>query len=344
MTLYGQNVIAIPDQYLSDFHRDASSALLQFGSTPQRAKQPWFGDAQAIDAVQLFPDQVCGPRSELVSRTDPPARCLVADKDVRALIDGLSSTFWPSPADTSFWHVHVDLALNSDRTGDRAGIAMGRIAHVELETGTDALGRAYERVLRTFEVPLAAQIAAPRGSQIQVPAIVRLILLLKQERGFNITSASMDGYQSASSLQQLVSAGIVTTGMKVEDTGEITGIPKPFSVDRTAQPYNDLLEAINERRVTVPRYTILRSELRGLERPLIPGNAPDHSDGSSKDVADAVAGVIGYLTAFGHAELLLDAPVYDRDDFERELGWETPMTFGPDGADPYGEDVTFGVE
>ena len=348
MTRYGANVIPVPNQYLTDFRRDPNSALLQFGSQPQRAKQPWFGDAIAIDAAMVLPDQVVGPRSEPVARTDPPARCLVAARDIRALIDGLSDTFRPAPGDTTFWHCHVDLALNSDRTGDRAGLAMGRITHTELERGEDVIGQRYERVLRTFEVPLATQIAAPPSSQIQVPAIVRLILMLKQERGFNISSVSMDGYQSASSLQQLVWAGIATAGMRVEPNGELTGIPKPFSVDRTAQPYTDLLEAVNDRRIAVPRYTVLRTELRGLERPLIPGNAPDHSDGSSKDVADAVAGVIGYLTAYGHTELLLDAPVYDRDDFERELGWEEPIQFGPKGdwasGGPDGDDVTFGVE
>lgn len=348
MTRYGANVIAVPDQYHSDFVRDPASALLQFGSQPQRAKLPWFGDALAIDAALVLPDQICGPRSEPVARTDPPARCLIAHRDVRALLDGLAPTFMAPPADDSYWHCHVDFALNTMRTGDRAGFAMGRIAHTEVERGENALEQPYERVVRTFEVPLAAQIAAPTGSQISLGSVVRLILMLKQERGFNVTSVSMDGYQSALALQELAWAGIVTNGMRVEPNGEVTGIPKPFSVDRTPQPYNELLEGIGERRIFLPRYTILRTEMRGLER-LIPGDAPNHADGSSKDVSDAVAGVIGYLAAFGHAELLTNALVKDRGDFERELGWEEPMRFGPEDwqgpEDPDGPDgVTFGVE
>ena len=155
----------------------------------------------------------------------------------------------------------------------------------------------------------------------------------------------MDGYQSAFALQELAWAGMVTAGMKVEPNGEVTGVPKAFSVDRTPQPYTDLLEGVNERRIFLPRYTILRTELRGLEK-LLPGEAPNHADGASKDVADAVAGVIGYLAVHGHAELGNEGVVKDRDDFERELGWDQPMRFGPRENDGYGDDdeVTFGVE
>lgn len=89
-------------------------------------------------------------------------------------------------------------------------------------------------------------------------------------------------------------AGLVTAGMHIdENTGEVTGLPKPYSVDRSPQGYRDLLEAVNEGRVVMPRYAILRRELAQLEF-VEPGRAPDHPIRGSKDVADALAGVVGY--------------------------------------------------
>ena len=128
------------------------------------------------------------------------------------------------------------------------------------------------------------------------------MLQLKQLRGFNITSFSVDGFESAEIQQQLMLAGLVTAGMIINpNTGQVTGLPKPFSVDRTPQPYKDLLEAVNEVRVAMPNYPLLLKELEQLEF-TEPGKAPDHplTDDGSKDVADSVAGVIGYLSVFGH--------------------------------------------
>lgn len=346
---YGANVIPVPAQYLPEFRRDPAGAMLHFGSTSQRARMPFFGDAGAITAAMVLPDQVCGPRAHSTDIAVPPTFHLVAERDVRALMDGLATTFLAPPGDESYWHVHVDGALNTEGTGDRAGIAMARIAHTEVEHGENKLEQRYERIVRTFDVPLAAQIAAPAGQQIQLGSIIRMILLLKQERGFNITSWSIDGFESAMMMQEMAWAGIATVGLKVQDNGEVTGIPRSFSVDKSAQPYTEVLMAVNEQRIALPRYAILERELRTLER--IPGKAPDHGEGGSKDVADGVAGAIGYLAVHGHTELA--APdVLTREDFERDHGWDEPLRFGPN--DPgYVDDlaaaedddtVKFGVE
>jgi hypothetical protein len=100
-------------------------------------------------------------------------------------------------------------------------------------------------------------------------------------------------------------AGLGTAGMHIEEhTGEVTGLPKPYSVDRSPQAYRDLLAAVNEGRVAMPRCALLRREFAGLEF-VERGRAPDHQVGGSKDAADAVAGAVGYLSVFGHAELVV---------------------------------------
>ena len=77
------------------------------------------------------------------------------------------------------------------------------------------------------------------------------------------------------------------------------------SVDRTPVGYQEVKEALNEGRLAIPDYEILRHELLGLEHR--PGKSPDHPDGGSKDVADPVAACVGYLSEHGHYILNMPA-------------------------------------
>ena len=248
----------------------------------------------------ILPDRVSGPAAELADSKVKYFH-LVAAPDELTLLNGIDPHFYA--VDEGYWHVHIDNALGKKREGDSAGIAMGRIGVSYEERAVDDVRREYLRIVNTYEVPLVAQMKAQVGDQIYINSIIRFVLQLKQLHGFNITSFSVDGFQSAEIQQQLMLAGMVTAGMIINpDTGQVTGLPKPFSVDRSAQPYKDLLESVNEVRVALPRYALLRRELRELEF-IQPGKPPDHRVGSSKDVADAVAGVIGYLSVFGHGRL-----------------------------------------
>lgn len=315
---------------------------------PQRARMPYFTNVKDIDESLVLPDMVVGRMTETFGTQDPawPWRTLIAGRDHRSLISGISDTFF-APDDGSFWHAAFDLALNSKRHGDRAGFALGRIGRSWVERETDPLNpdQTYERVMRTFEIPLVAQIAAPVGEQIYLGAITRLILQLKYERGFNITSFSSDSFQSADLAQQLMIAGMVTDGLRVDpDSGEIVGTPKSFSVDgRATAPYRELLEGCAERRVFMPRYGALRKELRELEM-VAAGYAPDHPVGGAKDCADAACSAVGYLSAFGHQELAPAGVVLDRRDLEAHYGVEPVAAFGPPDEDDeqWGVDVGFG--
>lgn len=330
----GKDVIAIPMGYFEEFRRDPLDALIKYGSQPMRSAAPWFTQVKPIDDAMRLPDQVTGPGSVSVN-PKMDFRSLEASPEEGRLLSGIAPGFqaW----DDGFWHVHVDLALNKKRHGDAAGFAMGRITDSYREKALDPLQNAYERIVRHFEVPLVAQIVAPPGDQIYISSVTRLILQLKQVRGFNITSFSFDGFQSADAMQQLALAGLVTAGMRIEEDGSVTGIPKKFSVDgKSDMPYREVLEAVNEARITLPRYELLRKEMRELQV-VAPGEAPDHPVGGSKDTADPVAGVVGYLAAFGHAQLgdPLANRVFHREDLE-EIGAVDPVKMPQGGG--------FGVE
>jgi hypothetical protein len=344
-------VIAVPSLYYSEFRRDPRDSLLKFGAFPQRARAPWFTRVEPIEECMILPDRVSGPTSELAD-SKVKYFALIGAPDELTLLNGIDPHFYA--VDEGFWHVHVDNALGKKREGDSAGIAMGRIVSSYEERAVDDLRRDYLRIVNTYEVPLAAQIVAPVGDQIYINAIIRFILQLKQLRGFNITSFSVDGFESAEIQQQLMLAGMVTAGMIINpNTGQVTGLPKPFSVDRSPQPYKNLLEAVNEVRVAMPRYPLLLKELKQLEF-VEAGKAPDHplSDDGSKDVADPVAGCVGYLAAFGHYQLMAGGVItVTREDLEKQYNLPPIPDFGVPGEvsddwDPTSllETVNFGLE
>lgn len=340
--VYEGDIVAIPAGYAAEFWRDPVDALLKYGSSPQRAKAPWFTDVAKIDRALRLPDVIVGERSEQPTM-EVDYRALVGAPDTETMLGGLADTFRSDGR--GYWHCHVDLALNKKREGDAAGIALGRITEDYTEKMEDPNQKAYERIVRAFEVPLVAQIIAPANSAIIIGSIVRFILQLKQVREFNITSFSFDGFQSADAAQQLALAGLVTAGMEVDpETGEIIGIPKPFSVDRSPQPYRDLLEGVNEERVVLPKYALLRKEMRELES-VKPGHAPNHPKTGTKDSLDAVAGVVGYLSAFGHAEMTMPEEIsIDRTDIEKTLDVPETEDFRVGaGEDQFGLDFTEGL-
>ena len=337
MTLVeGRDVIAIPVGYYREFRSDPLDALLKYGSLPMRARAPWFTNLQTIQNSLVLPDLVCGPKAELV---DPVVghRALIGapyrEDDAGSatiLLDGILPEY--SAADDGYWHVHFDYGLGKKRQGDAAGIAMGRITETYEERMLDPVtGNEYSRVMRTYEVPLVAQIVAPVSDQIYLSSIVRFILQLRQLRGFNITSFSSDQFQSASAGQELTLAGLVTAGMTIDPyTGEVTGLPKPFSVAGSDAAYREYLETINEGRLRLPQYELLRKEMRELEV-VGTGSAPDHPATGSKETTDSVAGVVGYLGMFGHAVLDVGDRYMNRADLEQRFGIDAPTSLGPEG-------------
>lgn len=310
----GLDVIAIPESYLHEFRRDPSDSMLKYGALPTRARSPFFTDADLISAACQLPSLVSGVLA--VRRAHPQNaeiewNAAVAHPTDDSMIGAINPdivhmrTDWRDAA----WHVHVDPGLNRGRKGDAAGIAVGRILdQAAVEVGSDY------RVVSRFVVPLVMQVIAPEAGEIYLTAISRFILQLRGIIGINVTSFSYDSFQSAGAIQELSSAGLVTAGMKWDDYGQrLTGFGKPFSVDRTVNAYQDLKEAINEQRILLPDYWPLRSEMERLED--IPGRAPDHPVNGSKDLSDAVAGVVGYLSQYGHTMMT--------------LGWEASVSGNP---------------
>jgi hypothetical protein len=153
---------------------------------------------------------------------------------------------------------HIDLALKHDA----AGIAIGHPEGEEI----------------VFDLVTYLTLADfPTSEEIDLQAIRDLLLNLRG-RGMQFRLVTFDGFQSADSRQLLKHAGIPT---------------ELLSVDRGTEAYDTAKEWIYAGRVRMPdteRSRRFVEEARRLE--LVQGKKVDHPRNSSKDVADAVAGVI----------------------------------------------------
>lgn len=179
--------------------------------------------------------------------------------------------------------LHVDIGYAAH--GDALGMAMGHIPEmVEVD------GELQPFILFDFLL----RIKPSGGQKLMLSDFRKIIYELRDERKFNIAVVTFDGFQSQDSIQILQE--------KKFNTAEV-------SVDRNKGPYEDLRQAIYERRIGFPEYKtyknrddhekviIAKKELMELTDT---GKKIDHPPkNGSKDVADAMAGVTYALMGNG---------------------------------------------
>lgn len=167
---------------------------------------------------------------------------------------------------------HIDLAT----TGDSAGLCVG---HVPRFVDIIRPGGERER-LPEIVIDLSLEIKPPPGGEILFYRI-RNILIKLREMGLNMTWCSLDSFQSVDTIQVLRQQGLYT--------GKI-------SIDTDNLYYELTKAALYDGRVLIPEHPKLLRELRQLERD-VKRDKIDHpaTATGSKDVADALAGVVGGL-------------------------------------------------
>ena len=167
--------------------------------------------------------------------------------------------------------VHIDLS----KTGDATGVACGFVDDFKrIKAGDDT-----EEVLPNIVFDFMLRVLPPKGGEINYQKIRDLIYKLK-ELGLNIKWISCDSFQSTDMIQLLRRRGY-TTGL--------------LSIDRNIEPYSFLKTAFYQDRVDAPRHKTAQTEIARLEIEQKKFKV-DHPDGGSKDVSDAMAGVIFGLT------------------------------------------------
>ena len=254
--------IEVPTAFLPEFRRDPVKALRDLAGIPPEASDPFIALPDRILACQehwharFGDDPRVGDEPTWPKLRIPPAR------------DGIKRV------------VHLDLAVSGQ--GDALGLAMAHVAGI-----VDVDGE--EKPLIVFD--LLMRIHAPSGGEIILGDVRRVIYRLARDLGYPIKLVTADGFSSVDTLQQMRKAKINADYL---------------SVDKTKQPYEDLREAIYDERVLFPKYLSRIREgdtepiniaYRELSQLSDVGMKIDHpsSGGGSKDVADAMAGVVHVL-------------------------------------------------
>lgn len=166
---------------------------------------------------------------------------------------------------------HCDLAIS----GDSAGFAVGTVTGFkQVSTGDGVV-----ELLPEIWVDAVLEIKPPRGKEIQLYKVREIIHALKK-LGMNIQWITFDQFQSKDSMQLLKQSGY-TVGHQ--------------SVDTTTSPYDFTKNAFYDGRISCPYHTKLAFELASLEKDT-KKNKIDHPPRGSKDVADALAGIVYGLT------------------------------------------------
>lgn len=256
------HVMKIPLTYLKQFETNPEKALRDLAGIPPASSDPFIS---LVDRIEE-----CRERWIVRHRDESP----VEDYSNRIKF----KPWFKSNSDPRKRHIHIDLGYSPE--GDALGMAMGHVEAVKDIEGEKKPYIVFDALMRMH---------APPGQEILIQDVRRIVYDLKEDLGFRIYSVSMDGFQSTDSLQQFRKKRFVADYL---------------SVDKSTLPYEDLRDAIYERRLEFPPYiTHLRlgdvdtveiavKELMELQ---YTGKKVDHPPQGSKDVADAMAGVVTTL-------------------------------------------------
>lgn len=171
-------------------------------------------------------------------------------------------------------YAHLDLSVS----GDSTGLVIGHVPKFTImgaDPDADPNGGGKGEPMPVIQIDCALEVRPPKGGEIEFYKIRELLYKLR-ELGMPIKWVSFDSYQSRDSIQILRQKGFAA-GMLSMDTSRI--------------PYDTLKQALYDGRVLLPEHYRLKKELLALEIDH-KKNKIDHNAHNSKDISDALAGVV----------------------------------------------------
>lgn len=312
----GAFVLRVPIEYWEDFDRDLEGAIRDIAGMSTHAISAFLHRIESVEWARretmkhpfTVKEYVYGEPGQFIWD-------LIVQKAVRRLPGGYTEDYWkPKRNPGSLRWVHVDTSLS----GDCTGIAMGHIErYVEVVRRSEE-GDEYNDVAPHFVMDFMLRVIPPPGEQIYLPDIRRLVYEL-QDHGYMMMGFSCDRYQSAEMLQQMKRRGVHS---------------ELISVDMTTDPYEALKAALYEKRIEYYEYAPFEKEVKALEYDRLKGKI-DHPQAGSKDVSDAVAGVIQGLIL--GAKRIPVAPSRTPEEAaaarENDMAWVSPGNMIPVGPD-----------
>lgn len=249
-------LITIPFEYFDDFDKDPDKALRDLAGIPRAVEDPFIRNTDKIfSAIERF--ELNHPVLKQPWKQGRIDRSLACHETLNRL-------------------GHIDLAYSAN-TGDAAALAIG---HISGYVDTDEGPKPY------IVIDIACRLKPSPGRQLELSEVRALVYEL-QGRGFKIKKVTLDGFQSTDTMQMLKKHRIFS---------------ELLSVDKLTLPYEDLRDAIYDERIEFPRVIdfhkrsdpkeqdVLAKELSELG--YATNGKIDHPNGGTKDVADALAGVV----------------------------------------------------
>jgi len=257
------NLIEVPLTYKKSFENNPEKALRDLAGIPPAVSDPFIS---LVDRIEECRDRWKENQNQFSPVGPNPTR------------PDFEKWFENAPKTPLRRTAHIDLAVSGE--GDALGLAMGHVSHlVEI----DGESKPY------IVIDFLARIKAMPGTEIMLSDVRQIIYRLRDDMGFRLKNVTMDGFQSTDTMQQLRKRKFFVDYL---------------SVDKSKLPYEDLREAIYERRLEFPPYMtylnkgdtnqveIAVKELMELHDD---GKKIDHPTKGSKDIADAMAGVVTTL-------------------------------------------------
>jgi hypothetical protein len=163
----------------------------------------------------------------------------------------------------------------SGLTNDSAGVAIGWVSGFVKVPRMDM-----HEILPVVELDLVVEVKPPRNDEISFESIRRLFYRLRDDAGMNLKWISYDTFQSRDSVQILRQKNFASDLVSMDKS------PIPYEVTKTA---------FYDGRINAPAHPKAVREFSELERDPQTGKI-DHRPRGSKDLADAIAGVVYGLT------------------------------------------------
>lgn len=268
----GLVILDVPEEFRSDFENDIEGAIRDIGGISTVAMSPFIQRREKL--VAAVDSRLSHPFSTLEYQIGSSGT-FEWSRMVRAHTNHHGETIWqPLINPAAARHVHIDPSL----TGDCTGLVMAHIAGMK-DVVRRKDGKQHVERLPIFLVDLTLRIRPPTAGEIDLGDVRQLIYMLR-DHGYRITQLTMDRYNSADTLQQVRKKGIKS---------------ELLSVDVKPEPYEHLKTAFYEERVVMYDYPPLAQELQQLEKDHRK-NKVDHPVLGSKDIADALAGVLYSLS------------------------------------------------
>jgi hypothetical protein len=263
-----KDLLEVPNAYRNQFENKPEQALRDLAGIPPATSDPFIS---LVDRIEDARDRWI-ERNGAKSPVKPNPTRIEFEK----WFTNLSSD--TRRGDPRKRHIHIDLATSGD--GDALGMAMG---HVESIVEMDDEKKPY------IVIDCLMRIKASAGTEIMLSDVRQIVYYLRNELKFRVYSVSMDGFQSTDTMQQLRKKKFMVDYL---------------SCDRSTLPYEDLREAIYERRIEIPPYLtymnkgdtdLVEVAIKELMELTDTGKKIDHPPDGSKDLADCLAGVASTL-------------------------------------------------